>query len=145
MCCILAISDTVCNILHNNTEGMGATSALKRSWSLVKGRWCYVFGIKFLVGLVVLVVVRLWSSLVAPPHFTFSGFIVGAIPSALMAPYLSVLVTVIYINLRVEKEGLDAQALAQDLGEPDDEAEMTSNENSDDDEPAIADNVPVIV
>lgn len=122
---------------------------MKRSKSLVSGQWCFVFGIKFLVGFTIMVVTRLWNAFVAPPHFSFFGFIVGMIPSAIAAPFLSILVTVLYIHLRVDKEGLDAQALGNDLGEPtttatDGEGELTSNENSDSDDDMVDVSVPQI-
>lgn len=115
-------------------------SALRRSWSLVRGKWCYVFGVKFFVGTFAFFVSWLWHVYVAPSHFTPFGYIIGMIPSALMAPFFSILVTIIYISLRVEKEGLDAQALSNNLGlvdKLDEDVNITRHEQSDEEEAAM--------
>jgi hypothetical protein len=101
-----------------DTEGLGAIAALKRSWSLVADRWCYVFGTYFVSCTVMMVVQILWQSLFANAFnaFTFFGSIMGALPSLVFNPILAVMMTIMYINLRIEKEGLNAEAFSRDLG-----------------------------
>lgn len=73
-----------------------------------------------------------WIAFVAPPLFTPGGFLVAVIPGAIVTPLFPILVTVLYINLRVEKEGLDAQALADSGSAVSKEPESTTNSNSSD-------------
>ena len=100
-----------------DTEGLGANAALRRSWSLVSNRWCYVFGTYVSSMAAMMVVQILWQSIFANFNaFTFFGSIMGALPSLVFNPILAVMMTIMYINLRIEKEGLNAEAFSRDLG-----------------------------
>ena len=83
-----------------------------------------------------MVVQLVWSLFVAPSTImTAFGFLIAAIPALMVVPFFSILIVVLYINLRVEKEGLDQQALASDMGEPtQEEAEMTVSGGAGDNE-----------
>lgn len=99
-------------------EKLGGIGGIGRSFALVRKNWCYVFCVKFIMMVPFGICNKLWIDHVAPFVFTLPGFYVGVIPSMLIAPFVSILVTVIYLNLRIKKEGLDTQALAANLGVP---------------------------
>jgi len=113
---------------------MGTVAGLEKSWSLVSGRWCYVFGAHFAVLPGLYAVTHIWIALLAPPLFTFWGAIVFAIPAILAAPILASLVTVVYMSLRVEKDGINAPMLAVELGE---EEDITESEMVESTEPVV--------
>jgi hypothetical protein len=74
-------------------ENFGTTGSLKRSYNLVSGKWCYVFCIVFI-------------------------FLVKAvIPSLFYVPLFAPMQTVMYFNLRVEKEGMNADVLLREMGD----------------------------
>lgn len=47
------------------------------------------------------------------------GAILGSIPAIFFGPPLAIMMTIMYINLRIEKEGLNADLFARNLGESD--------------------------
>ncbi|CAB9505208.1 expressed unknown protein [Seminavis robusta] len=100
-------------------EGLGAMAALKRSGELVSGSWCYVFCTYMVSALVLTFLQLLWKGFVNYNLFTPLGSLVGHIPSVLGGPFLAIMMTIMYINLRVEKEGLNAELFARNLGESD--------------------------
>jgi len=107
-------------------EGVAGPGAVRRSLSLVKGRWWATLGALLVAGILVGVV-----------EFVI-GLIFGAIESGLHAdsvtlvivvralivilsglisyPFYAAIVTVIYIDLRVRKEALDLELLADSFG-----------------------------
>lgn len=105
-------------------EELGAVGSLKRSFTLVRGRFWPVFGALFLAGLLASVV----SSLLAAPalvvQFAGGSFVVSSIlsglgqvvGSALTIPYTAAVTAVVYFDLRVRKEGYDLELLAQRVG-----------------------------
>jgi hypothetical protein len=99
-----------------DTEGLGAVAAMKRSWSLVSDRWCYVFGTYVVASVIMMVVQFIWQALFTFNAFTFFGSIMGALPSLIFNPILAVMMTIMYINLRIEKEGLNAEIFSRELG-----------------------------
>lgn len=88
-----------------------------REWKLVL-HFCASFIVTF--SSVVLNVT--WSSLVVggidAGHTMFSpvGSALALIPGLVLIPIIGIFKTVMYFNLRVEKEGLDAHVLSRDLG-----------------------------
>ena len=103
------------------TEGHRGPQALGRSRALVKGRFWPVVG-TLIVGTVVAGVVSIGiTSIGAPADPTTSiGFVIqwavqtGA--STLATPIVAAVTTVLYLELRVRKEGLDLNGLAKELG-----------------------------
>jgi hypothetical protein len=94
-------------------EGIGGWGALKRSHDLVKGRWWATFGallVGILLVIAVSVVVGLVLGAIASSNsinvvLTLSG--VSRILSAIITyPVLAALSTVIYVDLRARKEGV---------------------------------------
>ena len=103
-------------------ENKGAMDSMKRSWELVSGSWCYVFCTFLIVTFCSAVLQSIWSALVVggndAGHTMFSpiGYVLTLIPGLLIIPISGIVRTVMYFNLRVEKEGLNAHVLSRDLG-----------------------------
>jgi hypothetical protein len=107
-------------------EGAGPMRALGRSRELVRGRWWGTFGVALLGYLLVLVVGGTLSGLVlglafaSPAQNTVVGFVLNVvattISSMLTTPAVAAFAIVLYIDLRVRKEGFDLYLLAQRLG-----------------------------
>lgn len=108
------------------SEGIGPAAALGRSFRLVKGRWWATFAallvmylivavISGILGLVVgaTLVAAIDSEVVAAVLLT----IVNIISSLVTLPLFAAVLTIIYFDLRVRKEGFDLQLLAQGVGE----------------------------
>jgi hypothetical protein len=104
-------------------EDRRGTSALGRSFRLVRGRWWATFA-AFLVAYLILAVVSvIVAALLVGALFTgVENQVVGAIvygagnvlAMVITTPLIAAVATVIYFDLRVRKEGLD---LRQELGE----------------------------
>jgi hypothetical protein len=107
-------------------EGAGPIRSLGRSRELVQGRWWGALGVA-LVGyfLVALVSLALTSLIVGvafanPSRSTVSGFVLSTLAATLgsmiATPAAAAFTTVLYIDLRVRKEGFDLLLLARRLG-----------------------------
>lgn len=123
-------------------EKLGVRAAIARSWSLTRGYFWKTLGVQFLVGLIV----NLVSQVVTTPISLLYGFaatfidpnnVLGTVGPAVASYLLLMLVTLIitsiavvaqsatvaliYIDLRMRKEGLDLELLrfvdARELGE----------------------------
>lgn len=107
-------------------EGAGPFRALGRSRRLVKGRWWTAFGVVFVGQLLVVILSSVLTGLVVgvafanPPRNSATGFILNTLASTigsmLTTPAAAAFATVLYIDLRVRKEGFDLFLLAQRLG-----------------------------
>ena len=107
-------------------EGTRGRKALGRSFRLVKGRWWGCFGALvlayLLVGVVNAGVTALLSavSLSGPGHSTVVELVLdtvsGCLSSLITTPFTAALTVVLYIDLRVRKEGFDVQLLAAQIG-----------------------------
>ena len=125
------------------TEGLGAAGAMRRSAALVGGYGSRVFGCLLLLGGVLFVVglgVRLPLAYLvgsvlnlAPGAASLYGggaggaggaeeqvvsLISGGLADLLLLPFVVCVVTVLYYDLRVRKEGVDVELMAQDLDYP---------------------------
>ncbi|HEX6312945.1 MAG TPA: hypothetical protein VF152_15130 [Acidimicrobiia bacterium] len=110
-------------------EDARGASALRRSFRLVRGRWWPTFGV-FLLGMLLINIVQATLSLPliglllagsGDPNvvvFVAASTITGTIGSVLTTPFLVAMLVVVYVDLRVRKEGLDLQLLAQRVGAP---------------------------
>jgi hypothetical protein len=108
------------------TEGIKGRLALKRSRRLMKGRWWPSAG-AFIVGyliasiltgvfvgaVTVFLVTNENSSLIA--QFATTG-VATALARVLTTPFQAAIVTILYFDLRVRKEGFDLQLLAKQVG-----------------------------
>lgn len=93
-------------------EDARGITAFKRSFALVKDRWWATFGAILMVGLIVylgLLVLSLPAGatiLISPVVYLVSIFLVMTFASALALPMGACLLTVIYLDLRLRREGV---------------------------------------
>jgi hypothetical protein len=107
-------------------EGSGPLRSLGRSRELVRGRWWGTFGVALVGYLLVTIVGAAFSGLIVglalanPARNTVTGFILSVfastVGSMLSTPAAAAFATVLYIDLRVRKEGFDLLLLARRLG-----------------------------
>ena len=104
-------------------EGLGALASFKRSSELSSGSWCYVF-CTFLICYFFMIVVQLiWSYIflggndVGKTMVSVTGSIIDIIPAVVFQPVLSIVMTLMYLNMRIEKEGLNADVLTRNMGD----------------------------
>ena len=107
-------------------ERSGPFAALGRSFRLVRGRWWATFGALLvgylLVGIIAAIVQGI--VMVVPSVLADGNTLVGAVSSVvggtigavLTTPYSAAVVALIYFDLRVRKEGLDLQLIAEGTG-----------------------------
>jgi hypothetical protein len=104
-------------------EGVGPVRALQRSWELVGGRWWRTFGILIVTYLLILVVEVVVGGVLAvavlPVQAVASGLAAGlgqaagAVVGALVAPVSSLVLVLLYRDLRIRREGWGLDQLAQ--------------------------------
>lgn len=105
-------------------EGRGGFSALGRSQELVRDRWWATFGALLLGGAIAAVINfvfgaiggALQSSASSPTAFLIISAVTQLVVLVLIAPISAAVVTTIYFDLRIRKEGLDLEMLATRLG-----------------------------
>jgi hypothetical protein len=110
-------------------EGTGLTSAMGRSWRLVRGRWWRTFLIIFLL-FIIFGIVRaalgaffalgfgLLQIVVSSVVVLWISAAVGVIVDSLVNPVLQIAIVLIYFDLRVRREALDLFQLAQHVAGP---------------------------
>jgi hypothetical protein len=97
-------------------ENVGPVEALKRSRQIAKGslgRIFRVFALFSLIGLVIRVLAAVMVAMVAGSQ---AANLISTCVGLLLYPFLVLTSTVMYFDLRVRKEGLDLELMAQDLG-----------------------------
>ena len=97
-------------------EGLGAVEALKRSWALVSGSWCYVFCTYLILGSFLVILSSIGQLVSGINVYSPMGIILGSILSTIVGPTLVITMSVMCINLRVEKEGLNTELFPCSLG-----------------------------
>jgi hypothetical protein len=107
-------------------EGAGPVRALGRSRELVRGRWWGTCGVAVVGYLLVSIVGVALSGLVVgvafanPARNSVTGFVLNTVATTLgsmiATPAAAAFITVLYIDLRVRKEGFDLLLLARRLG-----------------------------
>ena len=98
-------------------ENKSTFDALRRSHELVKGNWWRVFGIGVvfvLLGIALLIPAIIASVIVGFINDVLSNVVLG-VAVALVTPVMYIGSTLLYIDLRVRKEGYGLQGLADDL------------------------------
>ncbi|MCY4369589.1 MAG: hypothetical protein OXF41_09275 [bacterium] len=100
-------------------EGAGPLTALSRSWNITSGRRWNIFGV-LLVASVVVVVGEvagglLLATLLVPLQGDFGLWVAYELAWIATQPFLGVLLGVMYLDLRVRKEGLDSELLGLQL------------------------------
>ena len=106
-------------------EGMRGRTALGRSFALVKGRWWKTFG-TLVVGFILAAIIStlmqgifLVGMVVGDDNDTVVlvlSAVAGIVGLAISTPFQAALLTVLYFDLRVRKEGFDLELLAQEIG-----------------------------
>jgi len=102
-------------------EDIGPIRGLGRSWNLVSGSWWRTFGILLIVGIMqgiisygLVILVSVIAALVSTGDFRAAVVqVVGTLVSAVVTPIAYIAVVLLYFDLRVRKEGLDLDQLAQ--------------------------------
>lgn len=102
-------------------EDIGPIRGLGRSWNLVKGQWWRTFGILVIVAILqtiisyaLFIMFGLIAALFSTGDFQAALVQVGStLLSALVSPITTIAVVLLYFDLRVRKEGLDLDQLAQ--------------------------------
>lgn len=108
-------------------EGLGPVDALSKSWRLVREAWWRVFGILLVFYLILyaLTIPPVFVGSVVPivgflapaglmPAVIVSALVIG-VSLALLAPLPVIALTMLYLDLRVRKEGLTVDILAAEL------------------------------
>ena len=107
-------------------EDLGATAALRRSYSLVRGRFWPTFGVLLIAFVINTVVDQIVSIPFAIGSFFSADSVIGFTLSAIAAiisdvittPFVAAVFVLVYFDLRVRKEGFDLQLMAQAIGQP---------------------------
>ena len=109
-------------------EGLRGRKALGRSFELVKGRWWRTFG-TLIVGFILAAIVSTLVQGVFLIGIVVGGdndavvlvlsAIAGIVGLAVSTPFQAALLTVVYFDLRVRKEGFDLELLAEGIGAAD--------------------------
>jgi hypothetical protein len=108
------------------SEGLGPVAALGRSYRLVKGRWWPTFGALLVMYLLVLVISGILGALLGAvliasvDNEAVAGVfstIINTLSSLITLPLMASVLTVLYFDLRVRKEGFDLQLLARGVGQ----------------------------
>jgi len=117
--------------------GMGVRASLKRSWNLVAttgSRW-RVFGVMAIYYTSVAILNLLWNLLLIPPS------IFSLVPILISGPIGAILMTITYLDLRMEQEGLNESELIHkimdDLAALDDASDMNTPLLLEDEEKAL--------
>lgn len=106
-------------------ERLGPVQALRRSFTLTKGRWWPILGVTLLSGLVTGIPSSIVNSLIntilkglggnnAAFEFVWAA-LSGTVSAALFSPLSAAISVFLYFDLRVRKEGFDLQRLAADF------------------------------
>jgi hypothetical protein len=106
-------------------EGLRGRKALGRSFELVKGRWWRTFGVivvGFLLASIVSAIMQgaFLIGIIFEPDNDLLKVVLNAIGTtvafAIVTPFQAALVTVVYFDLRIRKEGFDLELLARGIG-----------------------------
>jgi hypothetical protein len=106
-------------------ENLRGPAALGRSFQLVRGRWWRTFGVivvGFLLATVIsmlvqgVFVVAILAGTDNDALVLVLSAIAGTLGLAVSTPFQAALLTVLYFDLRVRKEGFDLELLAQGIG-----------------------------
>jgi hypothetical protein len=106
-------------------EGKGGAKALGRSYRLVQGRWWATFGTLVVMYLIVIVISLIVGGLLGAVLVASADSeavaavlttIINTLSSLITLPLFAAVLTIIYYDLRVRKEGFDLHVLASGVG-----------------------------
>lgn len=92
-------------------EGLGPISAFRRSSNLAHGNWWRIFGTGVTFALPVVVALLIAVGVLGQPTGAVTDGIVYALVSAVALPWIMIGSTLLYLDLRVRKEGLSLNDL----------------------------------
>jgi hypothetical protein len=106
------------------TEGVKGRRALGRSFRLVKGFWWRTFAIIVLGSILSGIIEAVVGGLLGAVSFTsddetvtvLANLIASVLAGAVTTPFIAAVTIVLYVDLRVRKEGFDLQLLAERIG-----------------------------
>ena len=109
-------------------EGIGPVKALGRSWNLVRDNWWRTLGILIIVGILVSLIQTALAALFGGIAALLPGLsddiraglltTVSTLVDALVGAIQPIAITMLYLDLRVRKEGLDLDQLARQAAPP---------------------------
>ncbi|NUO64391.1 MAG: hypothetical protein HOQ11_10320 [Gemmatimonadaceae bacterium] len=88
-------------------EGTGANASLERSKALTKGSRLRIFGIFGVSYLVYFIATAFVGGIAGAVFGVAAGTLVATLLMACIYPFIAVLVTLLYFDLRIRREGLD--------------------------------------
>jgi hypothetical protein len=104
-------------------EGMRGTTALRRSWALVRGTWWSVFGTVLLAAVLVFIITLIVNAILGvivgavALHLGTHAFVLGSLEGMatllFFTPFRCAIATVLTVDMRVRKEGLDLELLTE--------------------------------
>ena len=94
-------------------EGQRGTSAMRRSWNLVKGHFWHVLGIVVVSAIIVGVVNAILSRIGG--NSTAGSLILGLISQIITSPFSALVTVVLYLDLRARVESLTMPGLRAEL------------------------------
>ena len=105
-------------------EGEGALGGIGRSWTLTKGSFWRVLGgiglawlLLFVVMFGVQMVVGILAAVAGGQKAVLAvSVVLGSLGSVFVYPIIPIVTTLMYYDLRVRREGLDLELMADDLG-----------------------------
>jgi len=108
-------------------EGVGPVESLRRSYTLMKGRWWSLFGMMVVLFIIVFVFSLLSGAVMAKTWigdgqmltYTLLTAVGSAVINILLAPLFPAVVTAFYFDTRVRREGFDVEFEAGRLDEAD--------------------------
>jgi len=97
-------------------EGRRGFDALSRSWQLVEGHWWHAFGTSLVAGLILGFGVGLFSGFLSAFHAHWVLLMFADIAvSTVFTPFATLVAVLLYVDLRVRREGLTAESLSQQV------------------------------
>jgi hypothetical protein len=108
------------------SEGLRPAEALGRSFKLVQGRWWATFGALLVMYVIVAVISAILGAILGGVLISSSDSeavaavfytLVNTLSSLVTLPLLAAVLTVLYFDLRVRKEGFDLRLLAHGVGQ----------------------------
>jgi hypothetical protein len=101
-------------------EGRGPIESFSRSRSLTQGSLMRVIGVLvvawiaiYVVSMVVNIIGMIIAGLI---HIPMLGFAIAMVAQVLIYPLLGVIITLLYYDLRIRREGFDIEMMANELG-----------------------------
>jgi len=101
-------------------ENLGPIDGIKRAWDLANSNRCYIFCTSFCSGLIYNLLILIISGIIMNVFgkdaiFNAWGALVTLIPAIIYIPFDCILKTVVYLNIRVQREGMNHGVLINDL------------------------------